>query len=67
MMIKDLTDFENLSMNVMMKDGTKFEGMDIPSRPLGDNEKFVTFWIGDVVRMYPVAEVAYVELVPTNA
>ena len=63
-MIKDLQNAENLTMNIVLKDGSKFEGKDIPSRPFGDRENFVSFWVGNVVRMYPIADVEYIELVP---
>jgi hypothetical protein len=63
--IKDIENVENLTMNVVLKDGTKFEGMDMPSRPF-DNERFVSFWVGDAVRMYPIANVDYIEFVSNN-
>ena len=63
-MIKEPETLDNLTMNVMLKNGVIFTGMNITGKPFGDNERMVSFWHGDVIRMYPMSDVAYVELVP---
>lgn len=54
----------NATMNVVLKNGEAFTGMDFTGQPFGQAESVVSFWHGDVIRMYPMSEVAYVELVP---
>jgi hypothetical protein len=66
-MIREPSNVKNLKLNVTLKDGTKFEGMDTTGSPFGQHERAVSFWIGDVIRMYPLTEVAFVELVPGDA
>ena len=65
-MIRDLNQKQMMSatMNVVLKNGERFTGMDFTGRPFGEAERVVSFWHGDVVRVYPMSEVAYVELVP---
>lgn len=63
-MVRELSSMQSLTINVTLKDGTLFHGMDIPSNPFGQHERVVSFWVGDVIRMYPMSEVAFVELVP---
>lgn len=62
-MIRD-AEKDNLTINVFLKNGRIFLEHDIPPNPLGDNDQFVAFWFGDVIRVYPMSEVAYFELVP---
>lgn len=66
-MIREPSSMQNLTINVTLKDGTEFHGMDVTSNPFGQHERVVSFWVGDVLRMYPMSEVAFVELVPYNA
>lgn len=66
-MIREPRNAENLTINVTLKDGTQFHGMDITSNPFGQHERAVSFWVGDVIRMYPMSEVAFIELVPADA
>lgn len=66
-MIREPNNTQNFTINVTLKDGTQFHGMDITGSPFGQHERVVSFWVGDVVRVYPMAEVAFVELVPGAA
>jgi hypothetical protein len=66
-MIREPSNMDNLTINVMLRDGTKFHGMDVTSNPFGQHERVVSFWFGDVIRMYPMSEVEFVELVPGAA
>ena len=66
-MIREPKEFDKATMNVVLKNGERFFGMDITGRPFGETERMVSFWYGDVIRMYPMSEVAYVELVPGGA
>lgn len=57
-------DSNNLSINVKLKTGELFENKDIPSSPYGQHETIVSFWKGAVIRVYPLVDIEYYELVP---
>jgi hypothetical protein len=62
-MIRD-TDSNNFTINIKLKTGELFENKDIPSSPCGQHETIVSFWIGAVIRVYPLVDIEYYELVP---
>ena len=62
--IRDLIDSPNLCITVVLKDGDKFERKDPTPDPFGNNMEVVSFWEGNAIRMYPMSEVKYVEIIP---
>ncbi len=55
---------DNASMNVLLKDGTKYIDMDIPDKPFGENMEVVSFWKdAKTVVVIPMEAVAEAELV----
>jgi hypothetical protein len=61
-MVKD-PDSSNLTINVKLKTGELFENKDMPSNPLGNHETIVSFWVGNVIRVYPLTNIEYYEFV----
>ncbi len=53
-----------LLMNVKLKSGEMFENKDITDSPFGEHERLVCFWNGDKIRVYPMHDIEYLELVP---
>lgn len=62
-MIREPKNLQNMKINVTLKDGNFFRNKDIPPQPFGNHERMVSFWLGDVLRSYPMSEVEYVEFV----
>jgi len=60
-MIRNPDKNANCTMTVVLKNGEKFINMDIQSKPFGDNERTVSFWLGDALRVYPLSDVEYAE------
>ena len=65
--ISNMLDKDDWLLNVTLKDGTEFHRMNITSNPFGDHERVVSFWVGNVIRVYPMSQIAFVELVPWDA
>jgi len=59
--IPETTEF---SINVKLKSGDLFKNKDVTDNPFGDYEKIVSFWEGDKIRVYPLQDVEYYELIP---
>lgn len=57
----------NMKINVILKNGEQFLRKDIINQPFGENEKLVYFWLDDIIRVYPMGAVEYMELVPEEA
>tara|TARA_R110000765_G_scaffold422660_1_gene530592 strand:- start:1248 stop:1439 length:192 start_codon:yes stop_codon:yes gene_type:complete len=57
-MIRNPTVTENMTLTVILKDGRQFEKKDITDQPFGEHERVVSFWDGEVVKVFPMAEVA---------
>ena len=62
-MIRD-PETDVLCINVKLKSGELFKNKDITSKPLGDNERIISFWNDGKVRAYPLKDIEYFELVP---
>lgn len=62
-MVRIAKDYTNIVINVFLKDGTIFLGKDVTSKPFGDHDRFVSFWEGNVIMVYPLTEVERFELV----
>lgn len=57
------TDMKDLTMTVRLKSGERFIRRDVPEKPFGDNEQFVSFWANDTtIMIVPMSEVVYVTL-----
>ena len=61
-MIKDPANTDTLTLTVKLRNGETFTGVDTPSRPFGDNDKLVAFWLDGKVRIYPMDLVEYIEM-----
>lgn len=61
-MIKDIKDLNGIKLNVFLKDGTDYLGKDIPSRPFGDNERYVAFWVDGAITLIPMDLVKRIEM-----
>ena len=59
-----LPEVNSFKINVKLKDGTMFSGKDTIYKPFGESEKLISFWIDDVIRIYPMEQVNYIELIP---
>ena len=68
-MIKRMNDFktEDMKINVKLKSGEYFQKKDVPEQPFGDFETTVSFYNRGKVRIYPMADVEYCELIPGKA
>ncbi len=56
-MIKD-PNFEMLRISVELNDGTKHERCDTTSKPFGgEGHAVVAVWVGEVIKIYPMAQV----------
>jgi hypothetical protein len=54
-------EISNPTMNVKLKSGQYFAGVDFPE---GAADSVVAFFVGEKLRFYPLADVEYTELVP---
>ena len=52
-MVKEPVNRENMKVNVFLKDGTELLGKDVTPQPMGEHERVVSFWDGDVIKVYP--------------
>lgn len=59
-MIKNPTEEQqqNVTMSVLLKNGRQYKKMDITSQPSGQYERVLSFWDGDIVKVFPMGEVA---------
>lgn len=55
---------QNFSINVKLKTGELFKNKDITNTPMGEHERWVSFWHNGNVRAYPYQDVEYYELIP---
>ena len=63
-MVRLPTDTENITINVFLKSGDIHVGMDITNKPLGENERVVSFWSDEnTVVTYPLEQVERFEFV----
>lgn len=62
-MIRDI-DTDQFKINVKLKTGHSFEGMDMPPNPTGQYDRIVSFWYNGKMRCYPLGEVEFFEFVP---
>ena len=62
-MIRD-PETDVFTINVKLKTGEFFTDKDIPNNPNGDQERMISFWHEDKLRVYPLENVEYYELVP---
>jgi len=64
-MIKQVTQeqAENMKLNVHLKSGECFSGVDSPIAPLGDNEIVVSFWLDDTLMIYPMDQIEHLEMI----
>jgi len=53
-----------ITVNVFLKNGESFLGKDVTSNPFGDNGSVMSFWHNDLIRSYPMADIAYIEIIP---
>lgn len=67
MAIRDPKNHYSLLIDVVLKTGESFIGCDITSKPFGDHEGFVSAWIGDKIRIFPMGDVLYVNLYESHA
>lgn len=51
-------------MNIRLKSGMYFEGMNISNEPLASSDYIVSFWYEGAIRIYPLQDVEYYELIP---
>ena len=61
MAIKTPENYDSMTINVHLKNGTEFIGKDIPQVPLGDSERNVSFWNENKVLCYPMSQVEHIE------
>jgi len=62
-MIRDLKT-NNLLISVKLKSGKLFEYKDIPSNPIGEHERIISFWNNGKIRAYPLHDIEYYEIIP---
>jgi len=55
---------QHFLINVKLKSGEFFESKDITNSPMGEHERWVSFWEHDKIRAYPACDVEYYELIP---
>ena len=53
-MIKDPTNLNTAKINVYLRDGRSCLGCDIPSKPMGEHDRFVSFWFQRALRVIPL-------------
>lgn len=66
-MIKQIQELDKITINVKLKSGELFTNKDIPNMLFGSNETYVAFWHNDRIRIYPLEEVEYVEMIPNDS
>lgn len=64
-MIKD-PKTEDFSINVKLKTGEFFENKDVTNAPMGEHERWISFWENGRIRAYPYQDVEYYELIPNE-
>lgn len=55
---------DQILINVKLKSGELFEGKDMTNQPMGEHERWVSFWHDDRIRVYPMRDIEYWELIP---
>jgi hypothetical protein len=50
----EFLDSEIIKINVYLRDGCKFIDKRIPDQPMGEHERVISFWEGDVLKVYPL-------------
>ena len=61
-MIRELL-IENVSVTVVLKNGEVYENCDVPGAPTGETGNMVCFWVEDKLRIYPIADVKYIDFI----
>ncbi len=56
-MIRELKNQEKLVVDIFLKDGRSFLGKDIPPRPTGEFERYVSCFDGEAVAVFPMEQV----------
>jgi hypothetical protein len=64
-MIK-MPESDQFVINVKLKNGELFRQKDITNAPMGEHERWVSFWNDGKIRAYPAEDVKYYELVPVK-
>ena len=65
-MIKE-PETSQFKMNVKLKSGEYFKNKDVTPEPFGDDAQMVSFWQNDkIIRIYPLKDIEYCELVLEN-
>jgi hypothetical protein len=62
MAIKEIKNVENLVIDIFLKNGDRYIGCDITTRPCGENERTVSCWHGNKVLVFPLTEVVQFNL-----
>jgi len=54
---------KNITISVKLKNGILFENKNIPTSPIGENDKLVCFYTykRTILRCYPMSEIEYFE------
>ncbi|RLI66867.1 MAG: hypothetical protein DRO67_00395 [Candidatus Asgardarchaeum californiense] len=61
-MIREFKNPEYVQITVVLRDGYVYERKDIPEAPLGDGEKYVSFWDDDHIKIIPLDLVDHIKL-----
>lgn len=64
-MIK-IPETQDFSINVRLKSGELFENKNITNSPMGEHERWISFWEDGKIRVYPCQDVEYYELIPNK-
>ena len=57
----DEKEVASMKINVLLKNGQEFLNKDLTEEPITDKERFVGFWDGDKIKVYPTSEIARIE------
>lgn len=55
--------FENIKLNIFLKNGEVFKNKDTTNQPLGENEKVVGFWHNKKLKIYPMEQIDHIEMI----
>ncbi len=65
-MIREPKNENCVKINVYLKSGETFIDKDIPANLMGNNDQIISFWYGNILRLYPLSEVKYFEYTFSN-
>jgi len=57
---------KHMKINVYLKDGREFLGCDLTDRPMGETERFVSFWQEESIYIVPLGEIRAAVLTFSN-